>query len=141
MALQTISHKGIVTSISDNALLVEIPVQTACDGCHASKACSMGKDTRQIKVDNFSGSYTIGQPVVLTIRQNLGRWAVVLAYVVPLLVLFPALLAGQRMFGNENLAALTAFGAVALYYLLLFLFRSRISRAITIAIQDTDDNG
>lgn len=140
MAPEIISHTGIVTHIDNNGLLVEIPVQTACQGCHAAQVCASGPGVRQIKIEKFSGQYRLGQRVGVTIHRNLGRKAVMLAYVVPLFILFPVLLTGQKWLGSEGEAALAAILAVALYFGGLFLFRARIARAIHIDIQDLDDN-
>lgn len=140
MASAIISHKGIVSHLSDDGLIVEVPAQTACQGCHAAQVCSSGTGVRQIRIEKFTGRFRIGQRVSLTIHRDLGRKAVLLAYVFPLFILFPVLIAGQKWLGSEEASALVALLSVALYYGALYLFRFRIAKTIRIDIQESDDN-
>ena len=98
-------------SITPEFTSVEIISESACGSCHARSLC---------------GSYEVGDEVDVTLKASMGHKAVWLAYVLPLLVLVCALLVLTAAGVQELYAGLGGLGAVAVWYLLLWLFRSRL---------------
>ena len=123
-----ISHKGRIVSLTQEFTVVEIVSESACGSCHAAALCGMSelrKKVIELPTRHFT-SFREGEEVNVVLRRTMGFKAVWLAYVLPLAVLLAVLL-GLTAAGMAELAAgLCALGAVALYYLVLFLLRDRL---------------
>lgn len=123
-----ISHKGRILSITPEFTSVEIISESACGSCHARSLCGLGDSkTKVVEVPTRGwDSYEVGDEVDVILKASMGHKAVWLAYVLPLLVLVCALLALTATGVQELYAGLGGLGAVAVWYLLLWLFRSRL---------------
>ena len=123
-----ISHRGRIVSITPELTAVEIVSESACAACHAKGLCSLGDSTvKQVELPTRGwDNYRVGQEVDLVLRASMGHKAVWLAYVLPLIVMVAALLGTLSAGGTELLAGLTAIGAVALYYGVIWLLRGRL---------------
>lgn len=123
-----ISHKGRILSITPEFTSVEIISESACGSCHARGLCGLGDSkTKVVEVPTRGwDSYEVGDEVDVTLRASMGHKAVWLAYVLPLLVLVCALLILTVAGVQELYAGLGGLGAVAVWYLVLWLFRSRL---------------
>ena len=107
---------------------MEIISESACGSCHARGLCGLGDSkTKVVEVPTRGwDSYEVGDEVDVTLKASMGHKAVWLAYVLPLLVLVCALLVLTAAGVQELYAGLGGLGAVAVWYLLLWLFRSRL---------------
>lgn len=123
-----ISHKGRILSITPEFTSVEIISESACGSCHARSLCGLGDSkTKVVEVPTRGwDSYEVGDEVDVTLKASMGHKAVWLAYVLPLLVLVCALLVLTAVGAQELYAGLGGLGAVTVWYLLLWLFRSRL---------------
>ena len=123
-----ISHRGRIVSVTPEITTVEITSEAACSACHAKGLCSLGDATvKQVELPTRGwDSHAVGDEVQVVLRASMGHKAVWLAYVVPLLVMVAALLGTLAAGGPELLAGGIAIGAIALYYTLIWLFRSRL---------------
>lgn len=123
-----ISHRGRIVSITPEVTTVEIVSESACASCHAKGLCSLGDSTvKQVELPTCGwDNYQPGQEVDVVLRASMGHKAVWLAYVLPLLVMVAALLGTLSAGGTELTAGLIAIGAVALYYLVIWLLRGRL---------------
>ena len=134
---QLITHRGTVKSISGKCVRVLILQSSACSSCEARNLCS-SSESKEKWVDVVSeeaADYHIGEEVVLTGSLKTGFMAVFMAYVVPLfLLLLTLFLSINFSGGNEPLSALLALVAVAVYYVLLYVFKFRIAKKISFSI-------
>ena len=132
-----ISHRGRIVSITPELTTVEIVSESACAACHAKGLCSLGDSTvKQIELPTRGwDSYAVGQEVTVVLRASMGHKAVWLAYVLPLIVMVAALLGTLSAGGTELVAGLAAIGAVALYYLVIWLLRGRLRNEYVFNIQ------
>ena len=137
MAGGDISHIGKIVDIAPDFITVEIVAESACASCHAASLCGTADATHKaITVRNTPGSWQIGQEVHVALRKSMGFKAVWLAYAIPLLVLLAVLL-GVNAFGvSELCSGLIAIAAVAVYYLLLWLFRGRLQNEYSFYIKE-----
>ena len=103
-------------------------LQNRCHGCHAKGLCSLGDSTvKQVELPTRGwDNYDVGQEVNVVLRASMGHKAVWLAYVIPLIILVAALLGTLAAGGSELLAGGVAIGAIALYYLVIWLLRGRL---------------
>ena len=123
-----ISHRGRIVSITPEITTVEIVSESACAACHAKGLCSLGDSTvKQVELPTRGwDNYSVGQEVNVVLRASMGHKAVWLAYVIPLIILVAALLGTLAAGGSELLAGGVAIGAIALYYLVIWLLRGRL---------------
>ena len=133
---EQIEHKGVVRSVEDGVVCVDIEVNEACGSCASRKACAMGSSKkREIVVYTAEASnFSVGEAVKVGAKQSLGMVAVLLCYVVPLVVLIGALATAISLGCSEVCAALISLGATAIYYVILYQLRNRISKKVIFTI-------
>jgi Positive regulator of sigma E activity len=123
-----ISHRGRIVSITPERTTVQIVSESACAACHARGLCSLGDSkVKEVELPTRGwDNYQVGDEVSVVLRASMGHKAVWLAYVLPLVVMVAALLGTLAAGGSELLAGGVAIGAVALWYLVLWLLCSRL---------------
>jgi sigma-E factor negative regulatory protein RseC len=137
MPSATIIHPGIVERVDDKKVLVRILSQSACSSCHAKGACTVAdlKD-KIIEVDRAGeGEYAPGDEVMVTLSESLGKKAVVLGYVLPLIILVASIIIFLSLLNNEGLAALLSILMLGPYYLVLYFFRNRLRKEFRFRIE------
>lgn len=140
MARERIEHEGRVIAVDKDYVSVEIVNKSACASCHAKGVC--GASDEAVKVveiaQDFSTlacDYQVGETVNVVMSQAMGTKAIWLGYVIPLIVLMAAIGILYLLKVGELAIGLGALGAVALYYLGVFLFRDRISKIFIFSIE------
>jgi sigma-E factor negative regulatory protein RseC len=132
-----IEHEGIVVSISDRKIVVKIMAQSACSGCHAKGACSAADlQDKLVDIVPDGQSYQTGQRVIISGHQSLGFKAVLYAYVIPSVLVIGALMGAYTATGNDVASAIIALICVALYYGVIYMFRSRLQKTFTFTIKN-----
>ena len=123
-----ISHRGRIVSITPELTTVQIVSESSCAACHARGLCSLGDSkVKEVELPTRGwDNYRVGDEVSVVLRASMGHKAVWLAYVLPLVVMVAALLGTLAAGGSELLAGGVAIGAVALWYLVLWLLRGRL---------------
>lgn len=135
----TIAHEGIVESISDGHVRVRFTAHSACSACHAKGVCSISNSEEKfVDVTNTIPGLSEGDPVEVILLQNQGFKAVWLGYGLPLLILLVVIFSFYAITGRDALAALIGIGSLAPYYLVVFLFRKRITRSIQFQLRKTE---
>ena len=128
--MEEITHKGRIVAIDPDITTVEIISEAACGSCHAKGLCGLGEEkTKQVLVRTSAWHpRQVGDEVELVLKKAMGYKAVFIAYGMPLVVLFVTLMVLTQIGVGELYAGLGALGAVALCYLVIFLFRKKISK-------------
>lgn len=123
-----ISHKGRIVGITPEFTTVEIISESACGSCHARSLCGLGDaKTKAVELPTRAwDNYEVGDEVDVVLKASMGHKAVWLAYVLPLIVLVCVLLILTFAGVAELYAGLGGLGAVAVWYLVLWLFRDRL---------------
>jgi len=125
----TIKHQGKIERIEAHKVFVRIEQKPSCQECHAGSVCfASDKKAKIIEVNDFSGSFTVQEEVVVSVRQSLGLFAVVLAYVLPLVFVILSVVAGQYLTGSEVIGGLTGLLVLLPYYYVLYLLRSKLKK-------------
>ena len=124
---QEISHEGRIISITPEFTTVEILSESACASCHAASLCGMSEAKRkEIELPTTLGDWEVGQTVLVNLKRSMGIKAVWLAYVLPLVVLVACIILLSGTGRGELFTGLVSIAAVAVYFLILFLFRDRL---------------
>ena len=134
---ETISHKGIVTKITDDELEIKILAQSACAACHAKSACGMGEQAEKILTvpRPKDKDFTLNQKVNVKMAIGQGNKAAVLAYLIPILLLLAVLFACLGLGINEGLAALISIVALVPYYIILYMKRDKLKNQFLYIIE------
>ena len=131
-----ITHEGIVLKAEgDGTADVEIVTGSACSGCHAKSACSLGNtDVRVINVRS-DVKLSPGDKVTVVMEQSQGFRALAIGYVIPFLVLITVFIVLTVAGAGELSSALLSFSSLAVYYFIVWLLRSRIEKKFEFKIE------
>lgn len=133
-----ISHSGIIKSIGEGCIKVQIVQTSACAACKVSSHCNAAELKVKI-VDVFGADvagYQEGQQVVVWASKDVANRALLLGFGVPFLLLVCVLMIALKLTSNEGIAALVALGSLIPYYLALWMMRDRIQRQISFHLED-----
>ena len=126
---ELISHKGRVVSADSKKVSVEIVSESACAACHAAGLCGMSESRKKIVEVPAPAwmEYVPGQEVEVCLAPKTGLKAVLLSYVLPVMFLLILILSLSLIGLGELAAGVISILGVALYYLILYLFKDRLA--------------
>ena len=142
---EMIKHDGIIIALNeDGTALVRIVQASACAACKAKAMCasaeSVEKEMRVTLayphplpegkgVNTTHQTYAIGDEVEVMVQQKMGWKAVVLAYLLPFFVMLAVIFIGNALWNvREEILGTAALCAMALYYIVLGLFKSKLQK-------------
>ncbi len=136
--MSCIEHRGIIKSIKNNLLEVEIQSGSACQTCVARSGCSLPELTRRLipVVVLTPDQYQVGNSVTVIMNQKLGWTAVCLAFILPLLLMVTVLFLTYAIWKNENLSAILSLFVPAFYYLMLHIFRTPLKKRFLFSLKE-----
>ena len=123
-----IRHEGRIVEITPEFTTVEILVSSACAACHAKGLCGMSEAEEKVimvPTDPYA-QHNVGDKVTVMTKMSMGMKAVWISYVVPLIILMILILSLSEILDSQLLCGLASLGGVALYYFIIWLFRSRL---------------
>ena len=133
------THKGKVVQLNGVNVSVMIESQSACAACHAKGMCTLSdKEDKiiDIKVStDRAANLSVGDEVMVAVSQQRGMQAVLLAYILPAIVVVLSLVAWLKVV-PEPWAIVLALVVLALYYMLLYLFRNKLNSKFVMSIVD-----
>ena len=127
---ERIEHIGTVQAVGESKVKVKILQSAACGSCEARKLCQSSESKEKI-IDAATDGQTleVGQRVMVYGSMSMGRDAVVAAFVLPLALIVGWMFASIRLWQLSELLAIGGMALIlALYYLLLYAMRGRLSR-------------
>jgi len=129
---ETIRHTGVVLRTEGTTAHVEIVQTSACSACKARSMC-MSSESRAKEMDAVMlEPLQAGDRVEIEVREHLAWKAVLLAYVIPFVVMLGVLaVLDFTTDWSESVTGTVSLCAIALYYLLLSLFRNRLQKQFT----------
>lgn len=129
---EIIRHEGIVTGVTGNVARVTIVQTSACAACKAQSMC-MSSEKREKEMDVIVASpVQVGDRVEVEVREQLAWKAVLLAYILPFVVMIGVLLVLNRFTDwSEAVTGTLSLCAIALYYLVLSMFRHKLQKQFT----------
>ena len=150
---EMIKHDGIIIALNeDGTALVRIVQTSACAACKAKAMCASAESAEKemtvvllgengkvnIKnnstqfyttLHNSTQSYKVGDTVEVMVQQKMGWKAVVLAYLLPFFVMLAVIFIGNALWNvREEILGTAALCAMALYYIVLGLFKSKLQK-------------
>ena len=136
MSNSSISHQGVIESVSTDAIKVRITNVSACASCHAKGACNASDEQEKI-IDALPNgkSYTPGETVTITSKESMGFKALFLGYVLPFLLVLITLIITTSLNIEESTAGLISLSTLIPYYGTLFLFKDKIKKSFVFEIK------
>lgn len=143
-----IKHDGIIIALNeDGTALVRIVQTSACAACKAKAMCASAESAEKemrvtLLMDNGRPAgygvldadkplleYKVGDEVEVMVQQKMGWKAVVLAYLLPFFVMLAVMFVGNALWNvREEILGTAALCAMALYYIVLGLFKDRLQK-------------
>lgn len=133
-----IDHIGVVETIENTHVRVKILQSSACSACQAKSLCASAEQKEKIVDvwDDEADRLTVGDKVRVCASMSMGRNAVVLAFVVPLVLMVVWLVVALRVLSMGELAAIGGVLLLLLiYYIGLWAVRNRLSRSFAFWIE------
>jgi len=132
---ERITHEGIIDHIENDRVFVRILSKSACAECHSKSMCSVSEMAEKlIEVTQNEFVYTHGQSVNVILDRSLGNKAVLLGYFIPFLLLIITLLVSSSYL-SELWSGLLSLAVLVPYYLLLFIFKDKLSKTFYFRIE------
>lgn len=130
------THDGVVKSVKEGFVTVQIEATSACASCQAHAHCGFAESKDKI-LDIPSGdwqAYAPDEAVTVCIDEGRGLLAVWFAYLLPALILI-VLAVGLSAVGlSEGFAALASLAGLGLYILFLYLRRHKVESRFTLTL-------
>ena len=127
-----IKHDGIIIALNeDGTALVRIVQTSACAACKAKAMCASAESAEKEMTVILLGDeqWAVGNEVEVMVQQKMGWKAVVLAYLLPFFVMLAVMLIGNALWAvREEILGTVALCAMALYYLVLGLFKDKLQK-------------
>ena len=129
-------RSGVVVAVTPTEVTVKIQQLSACTGCHAKEFCTTAdSQDRLLKIPTQGRHYELGQAVLVEARDSIGRRAILLAFLLPLLLLLLGLGLGLHTLGlSEGLSIALSLVLLVLYGLLLYASRGRLARSLRLEL-------
>ena len=140
-----IKHDGIIIALNeDGTALVRIVQTSACAACKAKAMCASAESVEKEMTVVLLGDeqWAVGNEVEVMVQQKMGWKAVVLAYLLPFFVMLAVIFMGNGLLAmgdgatgllgdeakREAVLGTIALCAMALYYIVLGLFKDRLQK-------------
>ena len=149
-----IKHDGIIIALNeDGTALVRIVQTSACAACKAKAMCAsaesaekemtvvllgerapqnasvFGDPAKPMRREGERRGFAVGDTVEVMVQQKMGWKAVVLAYLLPFFVMLAVMFIGNAIWTvREEILGTVALCAMALYYLLLGMFKDKLQK-------------
>ena len=131
-----IKHDGIIIALNeDGTALVRIVQTSACAACKAKAMCASAESVEKEMTVTLTNSPSpiadikVGDEIEVMVQQKMGWKAVVLAYLLPFFVMLIVMFVGNVIWAvREEILGTVALCAMALYYLLLGMFKDKLQK-------------
>jgi len=131
----SINHDGQVVEISDNKVVAEIMVSEACGTCQAKGLCHTNGKRVRVEAEAKPGQeFQVGQKVKVAFTPTLAMSSVLLAYVLPLVLMFAVMFTLIAITGSQDVGCLCGLAVLPVYYTILYMLRHKLRRKFKFSI-------
>lgn len=133
-----IEHCGIVKSVDNDIVKVDILSASACSTCHLKGVCSAA-DTENKIVEIFhpEKKFSVGEEVNVVAEESIGFKALFFGYLLPFIFVILTLIITSFFTDNEAIIGLLSLVVLAPYYLILSFYKDKLKKIFTFKIQKT----
>ncbi|MEA1886157.1 MAG: SoxR reducing system RseC family protein [Bacteroidota bacterium] len=134
----TIEHTGIVKSVDNNHITVNIIAHPACAGCVAKGICDLsGRENKEIKA--LTGpEVSPGEKVFVVMKKSLGFRALFLGYLLPFIIVMLILITMSSLSFSEPATGITALLSLIPYYIIIYVSKEKVGKSFSFTIKKTD---
>ena len=127
-----IEHQGVIASIEEGHVRVNIVQLAACSGCKARSLCTSSESKEKI-IDVYERGavekYKVGESVKVCGTLSMGKQAVWLAFGVPLFFVTVWMIVAIVYLGLGELVSVGILAVIlAVYFYVLYLCRDRLAK-------------
>ena len=151
-----IRHDGIIIALNgDGIARVRIVQTSACSACKAKAMCASAESKEKemdvvligdeaMRLRGESMNYKVGDEVEVMVQQRMGWKAVILAYLLPFFVMLAVMFIGNGLLAmgdgakREAVLGTVALCAMALYYLVLGMFKDKLQKEFSFTARKKD---
>ena len=137
-----IKHDGIIIALNeDGTALVRIVQTSACTACKAKAMCASAESAEKEMTVVLLGDeqWAVGNEVEVMVQQKMGWKAVMLAYLLPFFVMLAVMFIGNAIWAvREEILGTVALCAMALYYLVLGMFKDKLQKEFSFTARKRD---
>ena len=131
----SINHDGQVVEIFDNKVVAEIFVSEACGTCQAKGLCHTNGKRVRVEAEAEPGQeFQVGQKVKVAFTPTLAMSSVLLAYVLPLVLMFAVMFTLIAITGSQDVGCLCGLAVLPVYYTILYMLRHKLRRKFKFSI-------
>lgn len=137
--MRDVRHRGVVDEVGERYVKVRIVQTSACASCKIANHCT----TSEMKVKTIdvygvddAEKYIKGQEVVVCASMDVARRALLFGFGIPLVLLVAVVALMLCFTGNEGLSALTGLLSLIPYYIILYVFRSKLQKKLRFWIEN-----
>ena len=135
-----IEHPGVVTSITNEFITVEILKKSACAACNAKGVCIASDESIKTidipqSISTLACDYQVGEEVKVLLKASLGARAVWITSVVPLMLLLATIFILTKIGVSELITGISVLAILAFYFFLIYLLKNKISKDFTFSIE------
>ena len=135
-----IKHTGVVEAIKGNNCYVRSLQHSACSSCSAQRLCNSSESKEKIITVLLNGEdVQVGETVNIEGTVVQGLRAVYICYMIPLVLLIVSVYLGVRLSG-DMLGVFLSLGVLAIYYIVLYLFRNSIGQHFAFTLHKISNN-
>lgn len=132
---EKIEHTGVVKAVGRDSVEVNIQNRSACSGCHAKNTCGMSESVvKTISAPHPDFAVKVGDIVNVEASLKQGYYAVVIAYCLPVILIFAVLILGDYANWSETTSALASILVLIPYFAGLYLLKEKIGKRISFKI-------
>ncbi len=133
--MEAIEHKGIVESVDNGLIKVNITALSACASCQVKGSCSVGDmENKVVEITNSNIQVKDGEFVNIVMSQSLGYKALFYGYILPFILIFIVLIISTEYGLSEGYAGLLALSPLPVYYLILYLLKDKLRKTFSFSI-------
>lgn len=141
MPSNSVSHRGVVTKVTDGELEVRILSKSACAACHIKSACNIAEMQEKIVIlpKPEDSDFKDGDEVEINMTVAQGNKAVLFAYLIPVVLVIAMIFILNAMNLEQGLNALISIGILVPYYFVVYLFRNKLKEKFQYRIEHVSD--
>ena len=125
----SINHDGQVVEISGSKVVAEILVSEACGTCQAKGLCHTNGKRVRVEAEAEPGQeFKVGQQVRVSFTPTLAMSSVLLAYVLPLVLMFAVMFTLIAITGSQDMGCVSGLAVLPVYYTILYMLRHKLRR-------------
>lgn len=136
---ENMQHFGMVRSVNDNTIEVEVNAPIACSSCQVSSSCGLSSDDLKIiTIQNEQHDYNVGEHVEVVYEEKLSSKALIIVYIAPLILILLVMIIVNIFTNSDLIIGLSMILSLVPYFLLFKYFNSIITKVFAFSIQKMD---